>query len=79
MVQVAPYYRLSGRPPAPLLRGTVVAYLAGDPFYYRIQPDKRKGQQGPDVHAENPLRDRIFPPTRHDGMVQVAPYYGLSG
>ena len=54
MVQVAPYYRLSGRPPVPLLRGTVVAYLAGDPFYYRIQPDKRNGQQGPDVHAKTP-------------------------
>ena len=47
--------------PVPLFLGTVVGYLAGHPFYYRIQPDKIDGQQGPDVHAENPLHNRILP------------------
>ena len=51
----------SNKPEDVILLGTVVAYLAGNPLHYRIQPDNRNGQQGPDVHAKDPLRGRILP------------------
>ena len=35
--------------PVNILRGTIVGYLAGNPMYYRIQPDKVNGVQPPDV------------------------------
>ena len=60
---------IRSRPEDVVLLGTVVGYLAGDPLYYRIRPDKRNGQQGPDEHAENPLRTGLLPLRRRVAYV----------
>ena len=46
-----------------------LSYLAGDPFYHRIRPDKVNGMQPPDVHAEKPLHNGILPLRRRVGYV----------
>ena len=60
---------LCGRSKGYILLETVVGYLADDPFYYRIRPDKVNGVQPPDVYAENAPHNGILPLRRRDYYV----------